>query len=83
MKVVLFIEPVPGKEKDGTGITATDIHVISQKDAIRIQRGIAQDMQRSYLNDKHALQDFMTVHWAELVDVTKLPERVIEVLSHG
>jgi len=56
MKVVVYECPIPGGGTERTEI--------SPEEAIKLQREAALQHGCCYVNDKEALEDFMTIHWA-------------------
>lgn len=60
-EIIEFVEPHP---IDGAHCTVS----ISKYDAIKYQRRAAKANGFKYEDDEEALEDFMTIHWAKLVE---------------
>ena len=63
MKFVQWCEPFDGGDDPPTIVCRMTLD-----DAVRAQRRVARLHEHEYESDERALEDFLAVHWAEVID---------------
>lgn len=87
-RIIEYVDPWPGRNKDGSPVTCTHITRLTEEDAVKVSR---ENVYRKHpefalaLTDKSLLDDFIVVNWATVkeVDVEDSPSRTTESAEAG